>query len=248
MCGRRPCPSAIHKASFLKRLLVMQAAFFDVDGTLTDTRVWQGLMEYFKVHGLRRWTHRAFWAYHTPFYALRKMGVLSEGAFRGPWAAHLAWYLRGSTPQEAEQVWDWVVEQFLSLHWRQDTRHLLDKHSAAGDLVMLVSAGPAPLLRRIADEIGAGHVVGTEFEVRRGRYTGRSLPPVCIEENKAALTKAYLEGRSIQVDFQGSYSYADAISDLPLLEMVGNPVAVYADDELRRVALDRGWELFPAED
>lgn len=34
----------------------MRAAFFDVDGTLTKNRVWQGLREYFKTRGLRRWT------------------------------------------------------------------------------------------------------------------------------------------------------------------------------------------------
>ncbi|MEJ2264139.1 MAG: hypothetical protein P8X95_11875 [Anaerolineales bacterium] len=36
----------------------MKAAFFDVDGTLTTTRVWEGLMEYFRQRDLRRWTNR----------------------------------------------------------------------------------------------------------------------------------------------------------------------------------------------
>ena len=223
----------------------MRAAFFDVDGTLTDTRVWEGLMAYFKIHGLRRWTHRAFWAYHMPYYMLLKARLISQSAFRRPWAAHLAWYLRGYTPEEANTIWNWVVEEFLTLHWRLDTRHLLDDHRAAGDLVMLVSAGPQPLLERIAREVGAGHVVATEFELRAGRYSGRSLEPVCIDENKAVLTKAYLERQGIGIDFQASYAYADAISDLHLLEMVGNPIAVYPDEELRKVTQERGWQLFP---
>jgi HAD superfamily hydrolase (TIGR01490 family) len=225
----------------------MRAAFFDVDGTLTDTRVWEGLMAYFKVHGLRRWTHRAFWAYHIPHYLLLKARLISQGTFRRPWAAHLAWYLRGYTPQEAEKVWDWVVEEFLSRHWRQDTRRLLDDHRAADDLVMLVSAGPQPLLNRIAREVGAGHVIATEFALRHGRYTGHSLEPVCIDENKAALAKAYLAREGIEVDFRGSHAYADAISDLHLLEMVGNPVVVYADEELKGIAEKRGWRVFPAD-
>ncbi len=224
----------------------MRAAFFDVDGTLTDTRVWEGLMTYFKIHGLRRWTHRAFWAYHMPYYLLLKARLISQSAFRRPWAAHLAWYLRGYTPEEANTIWDWVVKEFLTRHWRLDTRHLLDDHRTAGDLVMLVSAGPQPLLECIAREVGAGHIVATEFELRAGRYSGRSLEPVCIDENKAVLAKAYLERRGIGIDFQASYAYADAISDLHLLEMVGNPVAVYPDEELNRAAFERGWRVFPA--
>ena len=225
----------------------MRAAFFDVDGTLTDTRVWEGLMMYFKAHGLRRWTHRAFWAYHMPYYLLLKARLISQGAFRKPWAAHLAWYVRGYTPQEAEAIWDWVVKEFLSNHWRMDARRLLDDHRKGGDPVMLVSAGPQPLLERIAREVGASHVVATEFELREGRYTGHSLEPVCIDENKAALAKAYLDRREIEVDFLASYAYADAISDLHLLDMVGNPVAVYPDEELGRVAKERGWKVFPAD-
>jgi HAD superfamily hydrolase (TIGR01490 family) len=202
-------------------------------------------MSYFKSRGLRRWTHRFFWAYHMPYYLLLKARLISQGAFRRPWAAHLAWYLRGYTWEEANIAWDWVVEEFLSHHWRQDTRRLLDDHRNAGDMVLLVSAGPQPLLERIAQEVGAGHVVATEFEQRNGRYTGRSLEPVCIDENKAVLAKAYLERKRIVVDFKSSFAYADAISDLHLLEMVGNPVAVYPDEELKMAAVERGWRIFP---
>ena len=225
----------------------MRAAFFDVDGTLTDARVWEGLLTYFQVHGLRRWTHRVYWAYHMPYYFLMKARLISQGTFRKPWAAHLAWYMRGYTSQETEVIWDWVVKEFLSHHWRLDVRRLLDEHRNAGDLVMLVSASPQPLLERIAREVGVSHVVATEFELRDGYYTGRSLEPVCIDENKAALAKAYLKRRAIEVDFQTSYTYADAISDLHLLEMVGNPVVVYPDDELKGEALERGWQIFPAD-
>jgi hypothetical protein len=49
------------------------------------------------------------------------------------------------------------------------------------------------------------------------------------------------------VDLSASYAYADSISDLQLLEMVSNPVAVYPDERLRQVARDRGWGYFHPE-
>lgn len=222
-----------------------RAALFDVDGTLTTVRVWQGLMEYFRQHHLRQWTHRIFWITHTPMYLLRKIGWIPEKAFRAPWAAHLAWYVRGYTLIEVQPIWDWVVTKFMNQYWRADVLGLLQEHQRQGDLILLVSGGPQPLLERIAQEWNVQHCIGTRFELKNGRYSGRALQPVCIDENKRKLTWAYLQQNGLEVDLQRSYAYADAISDLPLLEMVGNPVVTYADPPLREAAKARGWQIFP---
>jgi HAD superfamily hydrolase (TIGR01490 family) len=223
----------------------MQAAFFDVDGTLTTDRVWSGLIAYFRRHRLRRWTNIAFWAYHIPYYFIRRAGLISEAAFRRPWAAHLAWYFRGYPIEQAEPIWRWVVEDHLAHIWRRDTRQLLEGHLREGDLVVLVSGSPVPLLTRIGRELGVQHVVGTDLEVRQGRYTGRSMRPVCIDENKPDLVKRYLLNQEFTIDFAASHVYADSTSDLPLLEMVGHPVATYPDAELENIARTRGWQIFP---
>jgi len=36
-------------------------------------------------------------------------------------------------------------------------------------------------------------------------------------------------------------AYGDTLSDLPMLEMSEQPVAVYPDKKLLRVAVERGW-------
>jgi HAD superfamily hydrolase (TIGR01490 family) len=225
----------------------MRAAFFDVDGTLTTTRVWQGLMDYFQERGENRFTHLAFWAYHMPIYALRKLKLISEGAFRTPWALHLPWYFRGYSIEQANEIWDWITISYMRSLWRWDVRNRLDEHLAAGDLVVLVSGGPVPLLRRIGEELGVDHVIGTRVEVRQGSYTGRGLPPACIDHFKASLTQAYLRENGFEVELESSYAYADAVSDLPMLELVGTPVVVYPSEELLEVAHQRGWERFPPE-
>ncbi|MBA3610362.1 MAG: HAD-IB family hydrolase, partial [Rubrobacter sp.] len=45
------------------------------------------------------------------------------------------------------------------------------------------------------------------------------------------------------LDLSRSYAYADAISDLPMLEAVGNPVAVNPDRRLEASAKERGWRI-----
>jgi phosphoserine phosphatase len=42
-----------------------------------------------------------------------------------------------------------------------------------------------------------------------------------------------------------SHAYADSLSDLQLLEMVGNPTAVYPEEKLANEARLRGWAIYP---
>lgn len=223
----------------------MRAAFFDVDGTLTDVRVWQGVMDYFKHKRIRQWTARWFWVVHMPLWFAYKAKLISQSAFRRPWAARLSWLFRGYTEDQAKEIWDWVVEQHLVSHWRQDICDLLREHSQNGDLVVLVSAGPGPLVQRIAEEVGANLVVATRHEVREGRYTGKHIPPVCMDEHKGILASEKLLEAGMNIDLPNSYAYADSPGDLALLELVGNPRAVYPDDELKQIAISREWVILP---
>jgi HAD superfamily hydrolase (TIGR01490 family) len=147
--------------------------------------------------------------------------------------------------EEAENIWDWVVVEYVNKHLRTDVLEVVDAHRREGDFLALVSGGPLPLLNRIARELGVNHVIGTTFEIENGCYTGRVSGPGCLDEYKVTLSHAYLKKYGYLIDLDTSYTYADAISDRPLLEMVGNPVAVYPSSELREVANEQGWQIFP---
>jgi HAD superfamily hydrolase (TIGR01490 family) len=222
------------------------AAFFDIDGTLTTTHVWQGFMDYFRIHNLHRGTHLLFQIVHYPLYVLRKTMILSESKFRTVWADHMAWYLREFTPDQAEVIWDWIVDQYLDRkkYWREDVCAILDEHLHSGHVVILVSSSSAPLIRSIALKLGTPHGVGTKLEISKGRYTGRSLYPVCIDQYKASMAKDYLTSINLDIDFGASFAYADSITDQGLLEMVGKPFAVYPDALLDSLAQSRGWRIF----
>lgn len=221
------------------------AAFFDVDGTLTSQRVWGGIFEYFKRNRKRRFTHYAFGLIHYPQYILNRLGLMSQTRFRMNWSTHLAWYYRGYTPEEASLIWDWIVHEYMAPLFRGDTVEKLKSHLDNGDIVVLVSGGPEPLLRAIAAYLGVSHVVGTRPKLLKGRYSGDTYTP-CLGPNKVEYVKSYLNEERIRVNFGNSFAYADGISDLHLLEMVGNAVATHPEDKLESVAVKRGWEIFPA--
>jgi len=221
----------------------INVALFDVDGTLTTERVWRGVLDYYKLHGQRRGTTFIFWAYHMPLFMLYKAKLLSQSSFRKPWAAHLMWFLRGNTPAEAAPVWDWVATEYLGKVWRPQGLAQIKEHNAKGDLVVLVSAGPTPLTARIAKEVGADLAVGTEPAVRNGCFTGGVNGEICLDEQKAVLTRSALATQFPDIDWANSAAYADGETDLALLEMVGHPVAFFPDEHLKPIAAMRGWRV-----
>jgi phosphoserine phosphatase len=49
--------------------------------------------------------------------------------------------------------------------------------------------------------------------------------------------------RRHDVDLASSWAYSDSLTDLPMLEAVGHPVAVNPDAGLARTAGERGWPV-----
>src|SRR3954452_22449497 len=83
--------------------------------------------------------------------------------------------------------------------------------------------------------------VGSVAEVVDGVYTGREGGPFNYREGKAQAIRELAEREDI--DLAASYAYSDSESDLPMLRLVGHPVAVNPDKELARVAREEGWEI-----
>jgi hypothetical protein len=45
------------------------------------------------------------------------------------------------------------------------------------------------------------------------------------------------------IDLDASFAYSDSESDLPMLRAVGHAVVVNPDPDLRRIAVEEGWEV-----
>ena len=83
--------------------------------------------------------------------------------------------------------------------------------------------------------------VGSVAEVVNGHYTGRAGGPFTYRDGKAQAIRELAEREDI--DLAASWAYSDSESDLPMLRLVGHPVAVNPDAELARVAREEGWEV-----
>lgn len=123
---------------------------------------------------------------------------------------------------------------------------LLAEHRARGDRLLIITATNAFITRPIAHWLGVDDILATEPELRDGRYTGKIVGTACFREGKVTRLHEWLAQHPF--DLAGASFYSDSQNDLPLLELVGWPVAVDPDDTLRAVAAERGWSIISLRD
>ncbi|MGB5832447.1 MAG: HAD family hydrolase [Thiohalocapsa sp.] len=140
------------------------------------------------------------------------------------------------------------------LRWRADfiakqiepiildaARALVDRHRAAGDTLMIITATNTFVTAPIAERFGIKHLIATEPEFADGRYTGAVAGIPAFRQGKVRRLEQWLhEQRESLTD---SYFYSDSVNDLPLLERVDHPVAVDPDPRLEAIARERQWPV-----
>jgi len=116
-----------------------------------------------------------------------------------------------------------------------------DRHRAQGDKLVLATTSPAPMVRPLAERLGFDAVLATEWSDDGTHYDGSNDGPFVWGKAKEQAAKDWADSNSI--DMSTSYAYSDSYFDSPLLDAVGNPVAVNPDARLAGVALLRGWPI-----
>src|SRR6202046_1571860 len=115
-------------------------------------------------------------------------------------------------------------------------------HQDAGRPAYITTAASLELAESLAQVLSVDGAVGSDLsEVVDGVYTGRVSGLFAYHTGKAEAIRELAEREGIDLD--QSYAYTDSVSDLPMLEAVGHPVAVNPDRALAAIARERGWEL-----
>ena len=114
-------------------------------------------------------------------------------------------------------------------------------HLKAGREVWLVTATAQEVADVIAERLDLTGALGTRLATVDGIFTGQLVDGICHGSRKAVVARGLAEARGI--DLAHCWAYSDSHNDIPLLELVGNPVAVNPDTTLRRYALARGWPI-----
>ncbi len=214
-----------------------EAAFFDLDKTII--------------------AKSSVLAFGRPFY---REGLLSKGAIVKSIYAQIVFMLVGADEAKMEKLREAMLS--LTKGWNQqhiadivretldevispivfaEALELFDQHHAAGRHVVIVSSAPFEVVGPLGEFLGADEVIATRAEIdAEGNYTGElafyAYGPYKADEIRKVAARE-------NIDLSASYAYSDSVTDLPMLEAVGHPVAVNPDRDLAREANERGWEV-----
>jgi HAD superfamily hydrolase (TIGR01490 family) len=215
--------------------LARRATLFDLDGTLlrvdsarlyTKFRRDRGEATLMDALRVTVWaTQYAFGVIDAPKVALK--------ALRGFKGREENWLL--------ESCSEWFPKYVLP-ELQEAGRRAVQMRRAAGDYLAIVTGATRYVAEHVANELGIPHVICSELELDEARrFTGRVIEPLCYGHGKIERTAKIAEREGFRLEEATFYS--DSITDLPLLEVVKEPIVINPDRRLRRVALKRGWPI-----
>lgn len=205
----------------------------DMMGTLTTGSPYLGLVDWIK-HNQSKMRANWYLASIMPSYLIAKQGWIDWQAWGQKLMIDSLAYIKDATPEKVKEASEWTVEHNLWKKRREDVVARLIKHREEGAKVYIASSSVEPFIEPFARRIGA-EAIGSAVEIVNGRL--RMVGGLVADERKIeqVMTRLNVE----RVDF----AYGDTILDIPLLEHADHPVAVYPEARLKKVALERGWEI-----
>lgn len=214
-----------------------EAAFFDLDKTVIARASMVAFGKpLYKAGLLSRWLLlRALYGQLVYLYLgadENRMARMRESALRltrGWSQAHISEVVRETLDEVIDPI---IYDEALAL---------IRSHQAAGRKVFIISASPQEVVVPLSEYLGADEAIATRPDVDDdGRYTG-DVAFYAYGPFKAEAMREVAERDGI--DLSASYAYSDSITDIPMLEAVGHPVAVNPERGLAAYAEEQGWEI-----
>ncbi|MDC9715201.1 MAG: HAD-IB family hydrolase [Gammaproteobacteria bacterium] len=122
----------------------------------------------------------------------------------------------------------------------EKAKKVVDAHKKNGNRALVITATNSFVTRPIAQAYGIEDLLATEPEMVDGEFSGKVSGEPCFQIGKVHKLKAWCEANNETLD--GAYFYSDSHNDLPLLELVDNPIVVHGDKKLLKIARQKGWQ------
>lgn len=209
-------------------------AFFDLDGTLL--RVASGKIVIRRAYqsdllGIRDIVHAVYLLLLHKFELKHTTQIIAQ----------LPGLLSGKSELLISDFTKKIVNNEIVDFIRPEMREEILRHKANNARLVILSAAMTYICKPIAEHLKIDDVICSELEVVNGIFTGKPVGELCIREEKARKLKDFCA--KYDYPLKNTYFYGDSMDDLPGLEIVGHPVCINPDRNLRKIANQKGWEI-----
>jgi len=213
------------------------AAFYDLDGTLISTNLVHTFAFYARNdQGILKSLGRSAATFlGIPIFAVADL--YSRKVFND---IFFKWY-KGQSEDRLRYLAEDLFEEVIRPSIYPGTLELLDTSRTLGLRQVVVTGALDLTIQPLLRHLGISEYVANRLEFVDGRATGRLKPPVMASATKASWIRTYSEREGLSLN--DCYAYADSMSDLPMLSVVGHPTATNPDLRLKSTALRHDWPI-----
>lgn len=213
------------------------ASFYDLEGTLVSTNLVHTLGFYARrQQGLFTTIKKSVGTLAklplfgiTDLYSRNVFNELFFQSYKGESIDRLRFF--------SEELFDEVLKPAIF----DGTFELIQTSKKIGQKQVVLTGALDFTIEKLMNYLEIDDYAANRLEFVNGYATGRILPPVMASATKAKWMREYAERENINLS--QSYAYSDSISDLPMLSIVGHPVAVNPDFRLKQTAHQHDWAI-----
>lgn len=188
-------------------------AFFDVDGTIINTKSVFSFLEFSKDIFIE-YNKDMFFYYYNTLYSHMDSGTSRE--LVNKYYYKIFKNIPVDVITEQGLMWYKKVSTYENFYNKR-TISLIRQHKNNNYKIIFVTGSFKAVLNPLANDINCDHIICTEQEIKDGKYTGEIISIPCIGKGKA--TKINEFSLENNIDLDNCYSYGDDISDTHMINM-----------------------------
>ncbi|MDR0643924.1 MAG: HAD-IB family hydrolase [Treponema sp.] len=150
-------------------------------------------------------------------------------------------HMAGIDESAIDEVAESCFKHRLLRNVYREGERLIKRIQNEGGEVILATSSFYNLIRPLERFLGIKESLASRLEFENGKTTGRVVGKALFGANKKEAVEAWIKQRSVSA--YDLWFYSDSYTDVPLLSMVGHPVAVNPDRFLRQKAHQNKWRI-----
>ncbi len=215
-------------------------AIFDFDGTLFTKDTLPYIGKSWKKQTGHNLRYYLLYAKIAPVLLLYKLKLIPRETLKYLAVKNFHSIFQGMRKKEIALLFTTVFQQ-IHPYFNGKVIEELVSAKKEGYHTVLLSGCYTGLLEVIAEQLGFDTILGMELSFQDDLFDHRAPLHFINGERKQELLRNCFH--KTEIDWQKSRSYADSITDLPILTPVGQPTAVNPEPRLLKIALHKHWRI-----
>ncbi len=218
----------------------MKLAIFDFDGTLLKKDTLPAIGKEWLRQKRSLFTYIKIYAAIAPFLFLYKIRVIPREKMKIAALRRFDKLFMNMTKDEVESFFK-AAYPYIRENFNPQVVTEINLAKKEGYHLVLLSGAYANLLNLVAEELQIDTVIAVEMSYKNGVFDHDREVPFIDGKSKLTLLKQRYADQN--VDWDASRSYGDSYSDLPVMTIVGQPVAVNPDEGLFLHVQENNWRV-----